>query len=66
MTWVMVASVAVLAYFAAHPAKIADRPAFRTAWIWLVLVAVNLTYSELSRPLSDGDEVALLPPVAGG
>ncbi len=30
------------------------------------VVAVNQEYASLSAPLSDGDEVALLPPVAGG
>ena len=29
-------------------------------------VAVNMTYSDPSSALSDGDEVALIPPVAGG
>ena len=29
-------------------------------------VAVNQVYAPLSTGLSDGDEVALLPPVAGG
>lgn len=29
-------------------------------------VAVNLEYASLDRPLHDGDEVAFLPPVAGG
>lgn len=29
-------------------------------------VAVNMTYAPLSTPLSDGDEVAFIPPVAGG
>ena len=29
-------------------------------------VAVNLTYSNLRAPLSDGDEVAFIPPVSGG
>jgi molybdopterin synthase catalytic subunit len=29
-------------------------------------VAVNQHYAERSRPLQDGDEVALLPPVSGG
>lgn len=29
-------------------------------------LAVNQVYSSLATPLSDGDEVALLPPVAGG
>lgn len=30
------------------------------------VVAVNREYADLSTPLADGDEVALLPPVAGG
>jgi molybdopterin synthase catalytic subunit len=30
------------------------------------LVAVNLSHAPLDRPLSEGDEVALLPPLAGG
>lgn len=29
-------------------------------------VAINQVYSSLETSLSDGDEVALLPPVAGG
>ncbi len=29
-------------------------------------VAVNRRYAEPGTPLSDGDEVALIPPVAGG
>ena len=29
-------------------------------------LAVNQVYASLSTPLSNGDEVALLPPVAGG
>lgn len=29
-------------------------------------VAVNMTYAPLSTPLSDGDEVAFIPPVSGG
>jgi molybdopterin converting factor subunit 1 len=29
-------------------------------------VAVNRTYASLHERLNDGDEVALLPPVAGG
>ena len=34
------------------------RPALR--------VAVNLEYVQLDHPLSDNDEVALIPPVSGG
>lgn len=30
------------------------------------VVAVNLEYARLDRALEDGDELALLPPVAGG
>jgi molybdopterin converting factor small subunit len=30
------------------------------------VVAVNQTYAPLDAPLSAGDEIALLPPVAGG
>ena len=29
-------------------------------------VAVNRVYADLDTPLADGDELALLPPVAGG
>lgn len=29
-------------------------------------VAVNMEYAPLSTPLRDGDEVAFIPPVAGG
>ena len=31
-----------------------------------LLYAVNREYAERDRPLSDGDEVALIPPVSGG
>lgn len=31
-----------------------------------VVVAVNMEYTSLDRPLKDGDEVAFLPPVTGG
>jgi len=30
------------------------------------LAAVNLRHAKLDAPVQDGDEVALLPPVAGG
>lgn len=30
------------------------------------LCAVNLTQASTDRPLSDGDELALLPPMSGG
>jgi molybdopterin synthase catalytic subunit/molybdopterin converting factor small subunit len=31
-----------------------------------ILYAVNLEYAERSRPLADGDEVGVIPPVSGG
>ena len=31
-----------------------------------LLYAVNLEYAQKDRPLADGDEVALIPPVSGG
>ena len=31
-----------------------------------VSTAVNAEYSKMSHPLTDGDEVAFLPPVSGG
>ena len=31
-----------------------------------LVVAVNQEYSDHDRPLHDGDEVALIPPVSGG
>lgn len=30
------------------------------------VVAVNMTYAPMDAPLAHGDEVALIPPVAGG
>jgi len=30
------------------------------------LVAVNMEYSDLARPVREGDEVAFFPPVTGG
>jgi molybdopterin converting factor subunit 1 len=32
----------------------------------LISSAVNADYARMDRPLSDGDEVAFLPPVSGG
>jgi molybdopterin converting factor subunit 1 len=29
-------------------------------------IAVNLDYAQADRPLSEGDELALIPPVSGG
>ena len=31
-----------------------------------ILFAVNRDYAERARPLDTGDEIALIPPVAGG
>lgn len=36
------------------------------AWEGRLLLAVNGEYAELSTKLSEGDEVALMPPVQGG
>jgi molybdopterin converting factor subunit 1 len=35
-------------------------------WLRPPLVAVNLEYAGAESPLSTGDEVAFLPPIAGG
>ena len=35
-------------------------------WLPHVRVAVNCEYADPQRPLAAGDEIALLPPVAGG
>ena len=50
------AAVAALRARGAPWSTLPDRP----------VVAVNEEYAKLDRPLSDGDELALLPPVAGG
>ncbi|HEY7568884.1 MAG TPA: MoaD/ThiS family protein [Gemmatimonadaceae bacterium] len=47
-----------LAYVRALPGASALPPA--------PLMAVNAEYAPLDQPLSHGDEVALIPPVAGG
>jgi molybdopterin converting factor small subunit len=48
----------VLAYLRAQPGgeRLPERP----------LCAVNLAHSRLDAPLAEGDEVAILPPMAGG
>ena len=43
---------------AQHPALTSYRP--------LIRVAVNNTYCDAGDPVRSGDEVALIPPVAGG
>jgi sulfur-carrier protein len=35
-------------------------------WRSLTRFAVNLEFAEPDRPLQDGDEVVLIPPVSGG
>ena len=42
-----------------------QKPSHETLWASLA-VAVNHDYSERTRLLADGDEIALLPPVSGG
>ena len=44
---------------------IAHTPAL-SRWPKPSLVARNREYTKLSTPLSNGDEVAFLPPIAGG
>jgi molybdopterin converting factor subunit 1 len=46
-------------------AELAARHGFRLAQSQLK-VAVNATFTDWSRPLTDGDEVVFIPPVAGG
>jgi molybdopterin converting factor subunit 1 len=46
----------LVAWVRGSAARIPDRP----------VVAVNLEYAPLATPLRDGDEVAFIPPVAGG
>lgn len=42
-----------------------DYPAL-ASWTGELLVAIDLRYAGLDDPLSDGQEVALMPPVQGG
>ena len=44
---------------------VAEMPALRD-YERTMSVAVNADYSKMSAPVSDGDEVAFLPPVSGG
>jgi len=46
-------------------ALVADLPALRD-YERTMSVAVNADYSKMSATVSDGDEVAFLPPVSGG
>ena len=41
MTWLLIAYVLGLFYFAANPKKISNTGLFRAAWIWLGLIPVN-------------------------
>ncbi|MGH8134825.1 MAG: MoaD/ThiS family protein [Steroidobacteraceae bacterium] len=50
---------------AALYAELAARHGFRLAQVQLK-VAVNAAFTDWSSPLSDGDEVVFIPPVAGG
>ena len=44
---------------------VAEMPALRE-YERSMSVAVNADYSRMSAPVSDGDEIAFLPPVSGG
>lgn len=44
---------------------LADRHGFRLP-VGVVRYAVNGTFVDQDRPLTDGDEVVFVPPVAGG
>ena len=37
-----------------------------SAWKDYIRLAVNSEYADVSHPLHDGDEVAIIPPVSGG
>jgi molybdopterin synthase sulfur carrier subunit len=42
-----------------------QNPGF-SRWKPSLRIAVNMEYDESHRPLKDGDEVAIIPPVSGG
>jgi molybdopterin converting factor subunit 1 len=44
---------------------IRQNPLFKN-WKPSLRVAVNMVYDDNQRPLSNGDEVAIIPPVSGG
>jgi molybdopterin converting factor subunit 1 len=44
---------------------VSDMPALQE-YEPIMSVAVNADYSKMSSPVSEGDEVAFLPPVSGG
>ena len=44
--------------FGAHPEQAAYRPS--------LMLAVNMAYAQADTMLTDGDELALIPPVSGG
>ena len=44
---------------------VADLPSLRE-YEKAMSVAVNAEYARMSAPVSDGDEIAFLPPVSGG
>ena len=44
---------------------IRQNPLFET-WKPSLRVAVNMLYDDSQRPLANGDEVAVIPPVSGG
>lgn len=47
-------------------AAVAPTPAAAERWRGIARVAVNAHYRPIETVLHDGDEVALIPPVAGG
>lgn len=47
-------------------AQLAERHPALAPFAGAMSTAVNAEYAKLDSPLSDGDEVAFLPPVSGG